>query len=232
MSNKPMSGWGVFGFLGVLSLVRIAQAAPDEAAQLAQCQVLRDPTAVSSCAQQLRANNIDPVATAACLKLQPHGTALRCLQAAPNKQYTADQVEWCSKRPTHNDVAECIGMTGQPMQPAGAAPSPTGIEQVGRDVRGVAEKPAQGWMDRVDRDVRGAAQTVTGKTERTPQPQRTRGEPPQPRPVVNPIQPSDPPAPRGPGSYVAPPRGGPAPDVTYPIPPTPRSTGPEGLPPT
>jgi hypothetical protein len=109
-----------------------AAARPAPAATASPCQGLADPKVAAECRGLVSGHTLMPQVAAICGRLSPAPVAVGCLQAAADRQYSADALDWCSRRATPDDVVQCFTLTGGPNRvaeappndPPGAPPSP------------------------------------------------------------------------------------------------------------
>ena len=108
-----------------------ASAQPARPAQPSPCQGLADATFASECQKLAGSHRLLPQVVAVCGRLSPAPVALKCLQVVADRQYSADAIDWCSRRPSGEDVVQCFTLTGgnnrllEPVaSPLPAAPPP------------------------------------------------------------------------------------------------------------
>ncbi|HNN91532.1 MAG TPA: hypothetical protein PKI03_04660 [Pseudomonadota bacterium] len=102
-----------------------ASAQPARPAQPSPCQGLADATFASECQKLAGSHRLLPQVVAVCGRLSPAPVALKCLQVVADRQYSADAIDWCSRRPSGEDVVQCFTLTGgnnRPLEPMASSP--------------------------------------------------------------------------------------------------------------
>ncbi|MBL9005798.1 MAG: hypothetical protein JNJ46_16190 [Myxococcales bacterium] len=118
--------------LGTVTLASVSSASAQQPAPpqpvavrpapavVAPCQGVKDPAVAAECRGLLSGHTLMPQVVAICGKLSPAAAAVTCLQAAVDRQYSADALDWCSRRGTADDTAQCFSLTGGPSRAADA----------------------------------------------------------------------------------------------------------------
>lgn len=107
----------------------LAGALPSAMAQVARpaqpspCQTLSDPAVAAECQKLAGRHSLMPQVVAVCGRLGTASLTSRCLHAAQGRLYSPDAIDWCSQRPTAEDVVQCFTLTGGSNRPEAAVAS-------------------------------------------------------------------------------------------------------------